>query len=59
MPRPRNPENKALPARWRRQHGAYYYQVPPGLEEMWEGKQSFRLGPALDPLGGPLHVRNP
>ena len=47
MPRPRNPENKALPARWRRQHGAYYYQVPPGLESHWDGKKSFRLGATL------------
>ena len=42
MPRKkRNAENKSLPAlaRWKLQHGAYYYRVPPGLEAMWEGKQ--------------------
>jgi len=47
MPKPRNPENKGLPARWKHQHGAYYYRVPPGLEAMWDGKQMFRLGKSL------------
>src|SRR5471030_924022 len=47
MPKPRNPENKGLPARWKQQHGAYYYRVPPGLEAMWENKQMFRLGKTL------------
>lgn len=47
MPRPRNPENKGLPARWRHVHGAYYYQVPPGLEAQWDGKKTFRLGSTL------------
>ena len=42
--RKRNPENKGLPARWRLAHGAYYYQVPPGLESQWDGKKLFRLG---------------
>jgi integrase len=47
MPRKRNPENLGLPARWRNVHGAFYYQVPPGLEEMWDGKKTFRLGKTL------------
>lgn len=47
MPRPRNPENRGLPARWRKFHGAYYFQVPPGLEAAWDGKKQFRLGSSL------------
>lgn len=47
MPRQRNSENKGLPARWRLIHGAYYYQVPPGLEAQWDGKKQFRLGKTL------------
>lgn len=47
MPRARSAENKGLPARWRLKHGAYYYQVPPGLEVHWDGKQLFRLGKTL------------
>lgn len=47
MPRPRNPENRGLPARWRHVHGAYYYQVPPGLEALWDDKKQFRLGSSL------------
>jgi integrase len=47
MPRPRKPENRGLPARWRKLHGAIYYQVPPGLEEQWDGKRLFRLGSSL------------
>lgn len=43
----RNPENRGLPSRWKYQHGAYYYRVPPGLEQMWDGKQMFRLGKTL------------
>lgn len=42
-----NPENKGLPARWKLYHGAYYYQVPPGLESSWDGKKTFRLGKTL------------
>jgi len=45
--RKRNKENMGLPSRWRYYHGAYYYQVPPGEEILWEGKQQFRLGSAL------------
>ncbi len=36
-----------MPARWRNYHGAYYYQVPHGQEEQWEGKKQFRLGTSL------------
>lgn len=47
MPKPRKPENRGLPARWRIQHGAYYYQVPKDLQPAWDGKQLFRLGTTL------------
>ena len=47
MPKPRKPENKGLPARWKLAHGAYYYNVPMGLEMMWDGKKLFRLGKTL------------
>lgn len=47
MPRARRPENRGLPSRWRLDHGAYYYQVPPGSERAWDGKKSFRLGSTL------------
>ena len=47
MPRKRNPQNKGLPARWRLTHGAYYFQVPPGLEAQWDSKKMFRLGKTL------------
>jgi integrase len=47
MPKPRNKENLGLPSRWKFQHGAYYYQVPPGLELLWDGKKLFRLGKSL------------
>lgn len=46
-PKRRNPENKGLPSRWKFQHGAYYYRVPPGLEPLWDGKQFYRLGKTL------------
>ena len=46
-PKPRKPENRSLPARWRHKHGAYYYRVPPSLEELWDGKKEFRLGKTL------------
>jgi len=44
MPKPRKPENKGLPERWSKRHGAIYYSVPTGLEYKWDGKQLFRLG---------------
>ncbi len=47
MPKARKPENKGLPERWRHYHGAYYFQVPPGLEGMWDGKKQYRLGKTL------------
>jgi integrase len=47
MPKPRNIENRGLPARWQHIHGAYYFQVPPGLEDLWDGKKKFRLGKTL------------
>jgi len=43
----RKPENKPLPERWRRKHGAYYYRVPPGAETHWDGRTEFRLGRTL------------
>lgn len=46
-PRKRNKENIGLPKRWRFLHGAYYYEVPTGLEELWDGKRMFRLGGTL------------
>lgn len=48
MPRKRSTEHKGLPLRWRFKNGAYYYQVPPGLEAMWDNKKLFRLGSKLD-----------
>lgn len=47
MPKKRNPENKGLPARWKHTHGAYYFNVPPGHEEAWDGKKLYRLGRTL------------
>ena len=46
-PRARRKENQALPRRWTFHHGAYYYRVPPGCEEYWDGKKMFRLGGSL------------
>ncbi|CAJ0895790.1 tyrosine-type recombinase/integrase [Ralstonia flatus] len=47
MPKKRNAENKGLPPRWRKIHGAYYYRVPEGFETAWDGKKQFRLGKTL------------
>lgn len=47
MPKKKNPENAGLPKRWQHTHGAYYYQVPPGLEAQWDHKKKFRLGKSL------------
>ena len=47
MARKRSKQNQGLPARWRLYHGAYYFQVPPGLEAAWDGKKQFRLGATL------------
>lgn len=66
MPRKRNPENAGLPARWRKVRNAYYYQVPPGLEALWDGRQTFKLGNSLpeayktwaDRIARPVEARN-
>lgn len=47
-PKPRNPENFGLPARWRYKHGAYYYRVPADLIELWDGKKEYLLGKTLN-----------
>lgn len=44
MPKPRNPENKGLPQRWRFTHGAYYYAVPKEFKASWDNRVLFRLG---------------
>jgi hypothetical protein len=46
-PRKRNSENEGLPKRWKHEHSAYFYQVPPGQEHVWDGKKKFRLGTNL------------
>lgn len=48
MAKARLKENKGLPLRWKVDHGAYYYRVPPGLEHLWDGKKVFRLGDKLN-----------
>ena len=48
MPRNRLPENEGLPTRWKFQHGAYYYRVPPGDEKQWGGTKMYRLGKTLE-----------
>ena len=47
-PKPRNPENFGLPARWRYKHGAFYYRVPDDLIRLWDGKKEYRLGKSLN-----------
>jgi integrase len=47
VPKPRKPENKGLPKRWRNINGVYYYAVPNELKDSWDGKQLFRLGSTL------------
>lgn len=44
MPRKRNPENRGFPPRWTLSHGAIFYQVPKGLDHLWDGKRKFLLG---------------
>lgn len=46
-PKPRKKEHRGLPTRWRHKHGSYYFRVPPGLEDLWDGKKEFRLGSSL------------
>jgi len=47
MSKPRKAENRGLPARWQFRHGAWYYRVPPGREDLWDGKTQFLLGRTL------------
>lgn len=47
MPPKRNAENKGLPARWKLNHGAYYYLPPVAQRAQWEGKSWFLLGRTL------------
>jgi hypothetical protein len=46
-PKKRSKENVALPKRWRWQHNALYYLVPPNQREVWDNKTWFRLGKTL------------
>jgi integrase len=46
-PQKRTDENKKLPARWRKKHGAYYYRVPLEARQHWDNKSEFRLGKTL------------
>lgn len=46
MPR-RSKNNAGLPKRWRYRYGSYYYLVPKGEEEHWDGKTEFKLGRTL------------
>ena len=36
--------NKHLPERWQKHHGAFYYLVPEGQRDRWDGKRWYRLG---------------
>lgn len=47
MARQRKKENRGLPARWKFEHGAYFYRVPRGAEILWDGKKTFKLGRTL------------
>ena len=47
MPRPRNSENRGYPKSWRFRYDAYYYRVPKGQEQLWDGKKEFNLGRSL------------
>ena len=47
MPLKRKEENRGLPARWVRKHGAYYYVPAPEQRSQWEGKTWFLLGKTL------------
>lgn len=48
MPKPRSKENQGLPLRWRVNHNAYHYQIPPNLKTLWNDKRMFRLGTTLN-----------
>lgn len=43
-PKKRLKENQPLPKRWKWQHGAIYYLVPPAEKHIWDNKSWFRLG---------------
>lgn len=47
MPPKRRPENRGLPARWKLNHGAYYYLPPKEQRHLWDGKSWFLLGHTL------------
>lgn len=47
MTRFRLKHNKGLPPRWSKRRGKYYYSVPPGLEDQWDGYKLFPLGKSL------------
>jgi len=47
MARQRNKEHQGLPTRWRKKGDVYYYQVPKGQKDQWDGKTEFRLGGTL------------
>ena len=47
MPRTRNSENCGYPKSWRYRYDAYYYRVPKGQEQLWDGKREFHLGHSL------------
>jgi hypothetical protein len=46
-PKPRNKENRSLPARWTWKNGAIYYIVPANQKHLWDNKSWFRLGKTL------------
>jgi hypothetical protein len=58
-PRKRNPENVGLPKRWKREHGAYFYQVPKDQRERWDGKAKFLLGHTLKEASSTWSKRMP
>jgi integrase len=47
MPPKRKAENRGLPARWKLNHGAYYYLPPVAQRAQWDGKTWFLLGRTL------------
>jgi integrase len=47
MPQKRKSNNRGLPPRWRFRYGGYYYRVPEGQEDQWDGKKEYLLGRKL------------
>jgi integrase len=47
----------SLPSRWSLKHGRYYYRVPEGLEDEWDGKKWFPLGKTLGEAYTTWHAR--